>query len=216
MWNFPEAHPGDDITAEIWDTARAAVMAMRLLQGEGIRLKWSANGVTISASPDLVTFQNPFKCSLKSQGKAAILTGLINGQEPLINGVYLSGPNRDGNQMPVLDFGDPLLGNNGAGYIATQFQCDNNWVLIPKSLTIVQVPYYDSLNGTPPPNEGGAATSGGIPGLPGRMVRCPLAMLRKLSSGQVILFQIPYFNLAHKADPRGNDQARHFFWPAPG
>jgi len=85
-------------------------------------------------------------------------------------------------------------------------------------MEMVQAAYFDSENGDDPPSgNGGPSAIGGIPGISGRRVRYPLAMLRQRSTGQLDLFQIVFFNIVHRAQPRDSatDLARHFFWPGP-
>jgi hypothetical protein len=99
--------------------------------------------------------------------------------------------------------------------VAIEITCGKKWEIV--TMELVQVAYFDSENGEdPPPGSGGPSAVGGIPGISGRRVRYPLAMLRQRKTGQVDLFQIVYSNLTHRAKPKDDatDIARHFFWPA--
>lgn len=214
-----------EITHRLWNAARAAVRASRIIEGDGIRIARGANGTTISSSVTSQNWPSPFRCSLNGSTQVSILPGLVNGEMPLLPPsqggtptVYLDGTNQDGSTAqggtPTLNFGaQPDLDPIGRGYLALQFTCDDKWALIPSTLTVVQCAYYDSLDGkTYPDGAGGPATLGGVPGLPGRMVRYPLAMMRKSSTGTISFFQNVTGGLNHRADPRGDDVARHFFW----
>jgi hypothetical protein len=216
MWEFPTGSPGQSLDV-LWQAAKRAVRSCRLLQGYGILLTRTGDGTIISANVAQPPPPTAFLCSL-NQTQASILPGLVNGEMPLLSNAYLDGTSQDGHTQvtaPTLDLGDsPALDPTGRGYIALQFTCDDKWALIPATLTVVQCAWYDSLDGTTYPDGGGGpATLGGVPGLPGRKVRYPLAMIRQRTNQQLVLTQNVTGSLNHKADPRGDDVARHFFWP---
>ena len=212
MNDLPFVRRGQPITAELCNRLVAAVRAVRLLPGEGARLRSTPDGTIVGFDAPSSPWSHPFQVSLIGKSAAQIRPGLINAMEPKIGGVSLSGA--DDKPAPTLEFGKLKLGADNRGYVAVEITCDGKWKI--KTMEMVQVAYFDSENGEdPPPGSGESSAIGGIPGISGRRVRYPLAMLRQRSTGQLDLFQIVYFNVVHRAQPRNNaaDVARHFFWP---
>lgn len=211
---FKPYKSGDKITAVMLNELRAAVRAVTPVSGPRVRLTWTPAGVIISAEPGGELFSHPFRVALLQAGKATISPGLLNGIEPVIKGIPLSG---DGTKKPTLDWKQPKLGKDRTGYIALECELDKEWKVQPKKVQVVQVAYFDSENGeTPPPNSGGPSSAGGIPGLKGRRFRYPLARLIERRDGRLEVLQIAYWNLQHRADVRSreSDIGRHFLWPA--
>ena len=158
-------------------------------------------------------YSHAFKVSLTEHG-ASITPGTVNGIEPVIGGVLLSG-DEAGENIPELRWKKPALDAKRRGYIALEAICDREWKIVQGDLTVVQVAYYDSLDGKAPPDgSGGIAAAGGIPGLPGRRVRYPIARLIQRKSGELEVFQIVKFDVTHRVQARTADIARHFFSPA--
>ena len=214
MNDLPFVRRGQPITADLWNRLVAVVRAVRLLPGDGARLRSTPDGTIIGFDAAPAPWAHPFQVSLIGRSAAQIGPGLVNAIEPKIDGAPLSGT--DGKPPPKLEFGKLKLDKDGRGYVAIEITCDGKWKL--KTMEMVQVAYFDSENGEDqPPGSGGPSAIGGIPGISGRRVRYPLAMLRQRTSGQLDLFQIVFFNIVHRAQPRNatNDVARHFFWPGP-
>lgn len=209
---WPEVRPGQPITAELWNLARAAHRASLLRSGPGIRLRQTPNGTIITGVSGGPAWDHPFKVSL-IDSRAKITPGTVNGIEPRIDDVPLSGTDDD--PPPELTWSKLKLDTEQRGYIALELTCDEKWKIIPELLTVVQVASFDSDDsGAPPAGSGGPASAGGVPGLLGRRARYPLAMLRQRKSGRVDVFQIVHFALQHRAQPRNETAqiARHFFW----
>lgn len=212
MNELPFVKRGQPLTAELWNRLVAAMRAVRLLPGDGARLRSMPDGTIISFDAATAPWSHPFQVSLIGQSAAQIQPGLINSIEPQISGVALSGT--DTKPPPKLEFNKLKLDADNRGYVAVEITCGTKWEI--KAMEMVQVAYFDSENGEdPPPGSGGPSAIGGIPGLSGRRVRYPVAMLRQRSTGQLDLFQIVFFNIVHRAQARDaeTDSARHFFWP---
>ena len=214
MNDLPFVRRGQPITADLWNRLVAAVRAVRLLPGDGARLRSMPDGTIVGFDAASSPWAHPFQVSLIGQSAAEIRTGLLNAIEPKIAGVPLSGT--DDKPPPKLEFGKLKLDTDNRGYIAVEITCGKKWEIT--TMEMVQVAYFDSESGEEPPEgSGGPSSIGGIPGISGRRVRYPLAMLRQRSTGQLDLFQIVFFNIVHRAQPRNDadDVARHFFWPGP-
>ena len=213
MNDLPFVRRGQPITAELWNRLVAAVRSVRLLPGDGARLRSTPAGTIVGFSASPASWSHPFLVSLTGESTADIQPGLVNAIEPTIGGIALSGTDRK--PQPKLEFGKLKLDGDGRGYVAVEITCGKKWEIL--TMEMVQVAYFDSENGEDPPlGSGGPSAIGGIPGILGRRVRYPLAMLRKRRTGQVALFQIVFTNLTHRAQPTDatSDIARHFFWPA--
>ena len=209
MNDLPFVKRGQPITAELWNRLCAAVRAVRLLPGEGARLRSTPDGTIVGFDAAPASWSHPFQVSLIGKTAAEIRPGTVNSIEPKIGDVPLSGS--DSKPTPKLEFGKVKLDGDGRGYIAIEITCGAKWEI--KTMGMVQVAYFDSENGEDSPGgSGGPSSIGGIPGISGRRVRYPIAMLRERSTGQLDLFQIVFFNIAHRAQPRTEDVARHFFW----
>ena len=180
MKDLPFVRRGQPITAGLWNRLIAAVRAVRLLPGDGARLRSTPDGTIIGFDAATAPWAHPFQVSLIGQSAAQIRSGLVNSIEPKINGVPLSGT--DSKPAPKLDFGKLKLDTDGRGYVAIEITCGTKWEI--RTMEMVQVAYFDSENGEdPPPGSGGPSAIGGIPGISGRRVRYPLAMLRPTARG---------------------------------
>jgi len=212
MTELPFVRRGQPITAELWNKLVAAVRSVRLLPGDGARLRSTPNGTLVGFDAPSAPWAHPFQVTLIGQSAAQISSGLVDAIEPKIDDVPLSGT--DDQPPPRLEFGKLKLDANNRGYVAIEITCDEKWKIT--KMEIVQVAYFDSESGEEPPEgSGGVSAIGGIPGISGRRVRYPVAMLRLRKSGLLEVFQIVFFNLAHRAQPRDDRSqiARHFFWP---
>ena len=117
MWDFPSGSPGQPIK-ELWEAAKRAVRSARLLQGAGILLTRTADGTIISTNATAPIWASAFLVTL-NQDRATILPGLVNGQMPLLNNVYLDGTvsgSKSKTAAPTLDmWGTPAVDNEGRG-----------------------------------------------------------------------------------------------------
>lgn len=204
MFDFPEVSPGDPITVEIWNRARAAVHANRLLSGTGIRLKKTSLGVHVIADLKSQRWPHPFKVALSGLS-ATVSPGFVNGKvEPRIKGVSLFA-----DPAPHLEFPRATWDSEGRSYIALEAAFDDDWSLPADGLTVIQCARFDSLDsddpGKPPGDSAEITGSGGVPILDGRRARWPLAMLRKRKSGRIDLYQITFGDLQVKVKPSGPD-----------
>ncbi|MDR3406387.1 MAG: hypothetical protein P4L99_28135 [Chthoniobacter sp.] len=212
MIDFPEAHPGQELTPSMWNQARAFVRRWQLFAGPGIRLKWDKHGTIISALPGAVAWDSPFKCALRGTTGASVATGWINGSvEPEIKSIPLSGDAK--HDPPLLEWtGDPKLAPDGTGFIAVEVTCDDKWILLKEhAAQIIQCAYLDRDDGDQEPAPGAAGT---VPLLKGRRARWGLARLKKQDNGQIRLFQVTLGDLQFKPQPKSatSEEGRAFFY----
>jgi hypothetical protein len=198
----------------MWNDARAFVRACRLREGKGIRLHETPDGTFISADIGGAPWNHPFRVFLIGNTAANIFPGFVNGSiEPEIDGVPLSGSEKK--PPPTLKFQRVKLDAERRGYIALEAEFDPNWTVKKGKVKVVQVAYFDSLDGEDPPaNAGGKSGAGGVPILKGRLARWPLAMLRARTGGRLDVFQITHGDLQLRAQPRNSkaETGRAFWW----
>jgi hypothetical protein len=202
---------GDPLSASVWDGMVDAVAALTLFAGPGIELNRVPGTGTIISRTRRAGWVHPWQVALSGEKGARIRPGLINGVMPTIDDEPMDGGKTG--RRPQMKWQKLLLDITGLGYVAVEITCDKAWAV--ESAKCVQVATLDTENGQPREKDAPPGYSaGGIPGLPGRRARYPLAMIRKRKSGKLALFQIPYFNLQHRAAVRDakKDIARHFFW----
>lgn len=202
----PQVRRGDPITAELWNAMTAAVAQCRIVAGLGTRVSEVSGGSIVDFDFG-GGFAHPWLASLRGQNAASIRPGTINGLEATIKGVALSD-----DPAPVLEWDEVKLDASGSGLIAAEVTVDTDTLKL-KSIEMVQVADPDAEDGEAPedgslPLHGGAAAA-----LEGGRARWPIARLRQREDGTLVLFQIVYFNLTHRA-VRGEDGgiARHFFF----
>lgn len=204
---------GQPILVRTWKAMCAAIKSLQLIQGEGVRLRWTSNGTVVSFDGDPSKWAHPFKVTLEGNA-AAIRPGTLNSVMPTIRGIPLNGDEKKGEDPPKLEWKEVMTDNEGRGWIALDLTLDEkDWQKI-KTLEIVQVANLSSVDGKV---DDKAPTAGGVKSLPGRRIRHALAMLRVRTTGATEVFQIVYFNLQHRAQENPNTKksnvARHFFWP---
>ena len=203
---WPEARPGQEITADLWSLARAANRANRWRPGDGMLFTETSDGIVVSAKRRALLWNHPFRVTV-SGGSATVLVGTINTLVPLIDETPL-----DEDPAPVLRWDELWTDEDGRGYIALDFQCDENWKIIPETLEVLQVADWLTEDGGPSDDPSAMAYSGSVPGLSDRRARWPLAMLRD-RGGRVDLYQITMAGIQHKAVPSfDGKRAQHFFW----
>jgi hypothetical protein len=203
---FPEARRGQQITAALWNQARAACLAARLLPGPGIRLHYTPDGTIISADASAALWDHPFRVSITGT-TATIRSGWVNGSvEPRIDDIPLSGT--ADSPPPRLTFSEPDTDSEGRGYIALEAQFNETWAV--SAVSVIQCARIDALDTTEPAT---ATSAGGVPLLEGRRARWPLAVLRHRESG-LNIWQVTHGDLQVRAQPRTatSDGGRAFWW----
>lgn len=190
---------------------RRAVLATRLVAGNGVRLRETPSGTVVSFHGAGGTFSHPWLVSLQGTEAATIRPGTINKVSATIKGKPLDG-GEAGDPPPVLNFGKPKVDKEGRGWICAEITCKPGERWIVEKVEIVQVADPDTNDGGPLeglPN----ATGGSLP-LSGNRARHPLAMLRLRKSGRLDLYQVTFFDLQHrvKLAPDQKTAVRHFFW----
>ncbi|MHA3773670.1 hypothetical protein ACXR0O_19210 [Verrucomicrobiota bacterium sgz303538] len=209
MWDPLFVRVGQEITKSLWDALVARVRSVHLIEGPGIRLQYTADGTIVTATAaDGSNFAHPFRVAIAGD-RLTIRPGLVNGVDATIKGVPLAGDAK--NPPPFLDFKALKLDKERRGYVALEIKCGPDWQITKGAAEVVQVAAWDTETGEP--GEAPARGPAGVPGLSGRRVRYPLALLRPNAAGALEVFQIQHFNLAHEAKPRDakSNIARHFF-----
>jgi hypothetical protein len=208
MNDLPFVKRGQSITATLWNQLCAAVRACRLIAGDGVRLREMPDGTIITFDGDGTEFVHPFQVSLIGTEAASIRPGTVNKVVAKIKDVPLAGT--DDQPPPVLKFGQPMLDEEGRGYICVEVTCrEKDWSV--EKVEVVQVADPNTDDGEA--GEGVAGTTASV-ALPGRRTRYPLAMLRERKDKKLDLYQITFFDLQHRA-ALGTDRktaTRHFFW----
>lgn len=206
MNDLPFVRKGQPITALLWNQLCAAVRGNRLIAGNGVRLREMPDGtiITFDGGADFV---HPFQVSIIGTEAASIRPGTVNKVDAKIKDVPLAG--EDGEAPPVLKFGQPMLDDEGRGYICVEVTCrEKDWSV--EKVEVVQVADPNTDDGEPGEGTGG----GSAVALPERRTRYPLAMLRERKDKKLDLYQITFFDLQHRA-ALGTDRktaTRHFFW----
>ena len=116
----------------------------------------------------------------------------MDGIEPTIKGIKISGDLAKKKPVPSLDLARPKFNDEGMGWIAVEIEVDaDQWKTIK-----AEIQQVDSLK---------ADTK--------LKARHPIALLTLPDGGNLDCFQIEYFNLQHRTDGKDKTPTRHFFWP---
>lgn len=205
---------GELLRAGPWNLAGRAIRALQLVSGIGVRLRETPNGTFVNFDGSKAIFINPFKVTL-SGTNVKVRWGQINGVNGKIGKKELK-PVYEDEPEPELELRQFNLNDDGRGWVAAEVTCsEKDWSV--KSWEIVQVADLDTPDGKVGKNGPTQGSAGGVPNLPGRKCRQPLAMLIKQRSGQVVVRQITFFHLTHRRrantqNPKA-DVGTHFFFP---
>lgn len=192
---------GDHLTASLWNDFWHQAAKNRLVGGQGVLVRDSEDGQIINFRPNIRPFIGDFKVSLQGR-QSTIGRGFVNGYEPLIDGIKISG--EKGIQPPlILSDTEDLYDSSGRSFIAIEGEIDpdKGSLIVPKNgegdlkLRIVQVREIK------------------VTGLLGFK---EIAVLRRPASqkkGLGELTQIAMFSYQHRTARRG-DSWEHFFDPA--
>ena len=209
MWE--DVKPGDPIPnlASFWTGLRDAARRRRLLPGVGVRLRETPTGTIINFDATAALWNHPWAPALAS-GELTLSPGLVDGLEPTIGGIPMSGDAN--NKVPTVTIDLQKFTAKGRSVVAVEIECDEQWLI--KSAIIVQVAQLDDVEGASPGVERPLLP----PTLPKRKTRCALVQLRKSASGAVTAVPIEMFNLKHlvlfPAGTTDETKARHWFDPA--
>ena len=181
--------PGEKLTAALWNKLVTAVRSCYIMPGDGVRIRRTPDGTMLSCSL-WAAWDHPFR--VRGSGSVTINKGLVDGIEPNINGVPLSGDPKKNKPVPTLNITTPKIGKDGIGWIAVEITVDPiKW----KTLT-AEVVQVDTLSVQEK-----------------LKARHPLAALAQRDDQSVDIFQVEFFNLQHRADGATGVPSRHFFWP---
>ena len=186
-----EVRPGDEVLPA-WEEMRRAVLALRLVQGTGIRLTESELGTVISAEDGGASFSHPFTPALSGTG-IYFSKGLVNGVEPVINGVPISGDAVKGQPLLALEVAQ-MDAVTLSSWACVEVTPKTDGSLDPKAPPVVV------HRNTPVSND---------PALG----RHPLALVLWQNGAPARVFEVTYFNLRYyRTTPApGQGLARHFF-----
>src|SRR3954464_464005 len=180
----PFVKRGQPITALLWNQLCAAVRACRIIAGDGVRVREMPDGSIITFDGKGSEFVHPFQVSLVGTEAATIRPGTVNKVDAKIKDVPLAG--KDGEAPPVLNFGQPMLDDEGRGYICVELTCrEKDWSV--EKVGVVQVADPNTDDGEA--GEGNSGSTASV-ALPGRRARYPLAMLRERKDKKLDLYQI--------------------------
>ncbi len=160
----------------------------QLSAGRGIRLIKSDNGTIIKAAVPKQAFIGAFYVTPVSDNKLIVGRGYVNGIEPTIFGVKISGDDEAPPKLPM----------------PTEFKESRAWVY-------VEVMIDEKTERIDEEDPEAVKMVTGLTSVTGNKFtgRHPVAMLVKLKDGSIGARQISYFSLRHAF--KGN---RHFFVPA--
>lgn len=92
------AKPGDPILAEHWNALLDWLRATQILGGANVRVSRTPNGTFVNAQPGAIPVAGAFDVQLGSDGSGQVATvarGLVEGIEPMLRGVKISGDAKD-------------------------------------------------------------------------------------------------------------------------
>jgi len=191
-----------DLVVPAWQRLVDFADTLRIFSGPGILISPRlGGGITISALPNNKAFDHPWRASLSAK-EALFEPGRVNGIEPTINGIPMSG--RNGGDRPRLALSESLFTPTGESWLAIELTRNDAGKIV--SLRIVQVERLDS---------GGDLrfVDGGSPEIKPNVALEPIALLyrgiEKVGFGQ--LRQIRFFNATWRVNLTNPGGPRHFF-----
>jgi hypothetical protein len=191
----PKVAPGDPFTAKLWNQLRDAVAALRPQSGANTRITQGPNGFSVSFVPAGLNWDHPFRV-LQSGKSITVSPGLVNGIEPTIGGVPISGVSAQGKMLvggaPKLTLGSDYDAESRS-WIVLEVEIGGNGTTILEAKILQTATFPTTLE-----------TS---------MARHPLAVIKN-TSGTPVIHQITYHNLAYQFLKPSNGTGVHFFWAA--
>jgi hypothetical protein len=167
----------------------AWLKAHRIESGQGIRIRRTINGTIVSANIPNPVFLGAFTVSLVEGGQFSVARGFVNGIEPKINGVPITG--QDEKPRPTLKV-PQSFDQSGRAWALVEVKINEKTLRIdqedPESVVIKA--------------DKSLASGDRLVG------RHPIAMFVQADGGQIIKYQLSYFSLRHAFNKR------HFFVPA--
>jgi hypothetical protein len=189
--------PGE-LVLPAWNRLVEFGRTLTIYSGPGILVSPRiGGGVTISARAWVKNFDHPWKTTLNGTS-AEINPGLVNGLEPLIDGIPMSG--KDNGARPRLDLDDKLFDKTGRSWISIELTRTDSGKI--DKLRIVQTDIYLGQDG------------GTLEHKP-RLVLEPIAMLKRARTdkgGVGKLSQVRFFNVTGwRVNLKNPGGPRHFF-----
>lgn len=190
--------PHDEVLPA-WRKLLRAIKSLRILPGRGVLLTRTSTGVIINARASVEGFVGSWSTTI-SGFNAGIRLGLVNGIEPYIGKLPMSGT--DSEPAPLLELKPDRFDSLGCSWIAIRLEIDpetGRMIALegePPKLTMVQTDVRIS------PDD--------LVGLK------PVALLKRpKSDGRSlgVLHQVSYFDFTHRT-AKQNGRWRHFFDPA--
>ena len=180
----------------------AWLRSQRIEAGPGIRILRTAAGTCVSANVPSPTFLGDFTVSLTEEGRFYVARGFVNGIEPKINGIPITG-DKD-NERPSLKL-PKEFDKSGRAWALVQVTLNKQTERIDEKARDSVVVVADKTTSSPALIRRGAKRTADAP-LVGRH---PIAMFLKGEDGRILTYQLSFFSLRHAFAKK-----RHFFVPA--
>lgn len=171
-----------------WNRLARAVEGLRIIGGDGINLVQTRNGIVISQDRRAPSFCGAWYVSRAGQDKLRVARGFVNGMEPVISGLPISGPDAT---LAVPKAQDPAKPR----WVCVRVKVDKDGKMLAKPDAVTEDNLTVVLSGAPFVHAGELADH-------------PLACL----VGET-LWQIAYFDYQHMTRVRG-ERITHYFSPA--
>jgi hypothetical protein len=189
---------------------RAQQPTPKVVAGLGARTTTVGSHVLVGAVPSRQPWAPSWNIALTTaQGQTAVYVGrgLVNGVEPVVDGLPISGkenPTKQGVEFRRPSIVMPVTGDaEGRAWLCLQVEVNEQGIIAdPKKVTVVATGELPGLAG-----DAVVTTPGVAVGLTGWH---PLAVLRN----GVELHSICHFDLNHRAVKDSRGRWRHFFWAA--
>jgi len=188
----PTVHPGDRFTPALWNKMVAAIRALTPQAGQGARISRMPGGFTVSFDAPPLSWDHPFRCMMTGNA-VTVSVGLVNGVEPTIGGVPVSGVDAKGNPVsggvPKLTIGSEH-DSEGRNWIVVRVTTDASGKILKAEIATT----------TTWPQDLGPLVS-----------QHPLAVVKTISGSQTI-WQQTFHNLGHQWLKPSVGTGRHFYW----
>jgi hypothetical protein len=188
------AQPGDLALVKFREMERE-LLALRVVAGRGLRAQVSPLGTILAADASFF-YSHAFEVRLAGT-QATVGLGTVNGVEPKIGEVPISGDAKKGGLAPRLDLDAKVAGKGLVSFIAVEAEPDALGQILDTTPLVVVHTATDKIN----------EQDGRIVG------RQPLARVRWTAAGTVRdAFQIVHHNLGYARTFPLTGKPRHFFW----
>lgn len=189
----PKVSPGDPFTAKLWNQLRDCVAALRPQSGANTRITQNPGGFIVNFDPVSGNWSHPFR--VLQQGKSiTVEPGFVNGLEPTIGGIPISG---------IDSKGKPVTGGPPKLSLTTDSDSEKrSWIVLDLGI---------GSNGTTITSAQIVQTAEFPTTLGSGKARQPIAVFKTVN-GTPKLYQIVFHNLGYQFLKPSNGTGVHFFW----